>query len=274
MARHVLISVPDASKSVVSLADDATLTASHETGSLVRGNLLTAGLTEIWRPNAVTGVYLVIDLGAAYAVAIIALINTNLTSAATWQIRGATSEANLTAAPGYDSGSVTAWPAGAGVAIRGYVDPVHIPSAAQSYRWWRIDLTDAANPDGYLQAGRLVMTKAVEPARNFDRGRGVYIVDPSVIRRTRGGQGAARSETIRRGLEFGLSGLSKAEALGSLFDLEWLAGSTREIAVCLEPDDPDYHHLHFIWGRLVALEPFEDPKHNAWIKRYRIEQSL
>ena len=201
MARRILIG-----RRNMADVSGVVLTASGAAGSLVAGNLLTDDVTEVWRVGAVSGVNLVVDLGAAAAIGMAALINTNLTSGATWRIRGATSEANLTASPGYDSGTVSAWPAAASTEIFGYVNPLSIPAAPQSYRYWRIDLTDASNPAGYLQAGRLVLATVIEPGRNFRRGRQVGWSDPSVKKRTRGGQLVPRREEKLRYLDFEVPG--------------------------------------------------------------------
>ncbi len=269
MARHILLG-----KRNLTDLSAAAFTASHESGGLVVENLQTVDVTERWRAGAVSSVSLETDLGAAYDVGLLALINSNITSAATGRVRGATSQANLTAAPGYDSGAgISLWPADTSTAIRGYVNIVHIPSTVQSYRWWRWDLDDAGNGDGYLTAGRSVIQEVVEPDRNFARGAMHGHRDPSVARRSRGGQPTWRTETKSRIRSFELPALTAAEA-DALDDIDALHGRTLDRAICLQPDDTDRMYRHFMWGPVTELAPFEDVRHQRSVRRFSQEERL
>lgn len=266
MPRHVLLGKQN-------LASPATLTASHEAGDLVANNLKLDDLTEVWRANAVSAVNLVIDLGAAAAVGMIALVNGSITNGATWRVRGATSVANLTAAPGYDSGTVSAWPAPASREILWNVDLCAAPAQVQTFRHWRIDIDDAGNGDGFLDFGALYMAEVIEPERNRQRGQAVGLIDPSVTRKSAGGQPVSRSEEKFRVTEFALPALTSAEA-DDLLEVDARHGTTVPRGILFDPDDGDRHYINFFFGRVVELEPFEDPQHQRWIRRYRVEAQI
>ena len=80
---------------------------------------------------------------AAVAWRAVSLNRTNLTTAATIRVR-VSSAASLTTAPAYDSGVVSA-----GVAV-GIGQALHVMPTAVSALAMRIDISDPANPDGYL----------------------------------------------------------------------------------------------------------------------------
>lgn len=264
MPRHVLLGKEN-------LAKAATLTASHAAGDLVADNLkVDDDLTEAWRANALTGVNLVIDLGAAAPIGLIALVNATVTSAATWRIRGATSVANLTVSPGYDSGTLSAWPAPASRKILWNVDMCLAPATPQSFQHWRIDIEDPTNGDGFLDFGALCMTDVIEPENNRRRGQAVGLVDPSVTIKSAGGQPVSRVEDKYRVTEFDLPALTTAEA-DDLIEVDALHGTTTPRAILFDPHDADRHYINFFFGRVTELDPFEDPQHQRWIRRFVVE---
>src|SRR3546814_236006 len=93
------------------LSDAATLSTTGTVSStLPLTNLQTMQPGEVCRFTSLTGIMIVADLGSAASINWIELINHNGTSAATWRIRGADTEGELTSDPGYDSGTVSMWP--------------------------------------------------------------------------------------------------------------------------------------------------------------------
>jgi hypothetical protein len=94
-------------------------------------------------PAGTTTASLTVTAAAAVAFRAACLSRTNLTTGATIRVRVG-SAANIISAPAYDSGTVSA-----GVAV-GIGQALHVMSAAVSAVAMRIDISDAANPDGYL----------------------------------------------------------------------------------------------------------------------------
>lgn len=112
----------------------ATITAASAASTMPASNLNLAQPTDVWRSTSLTSQYIVADLGSAKAVDTIALMFTNLTSAATMRIRGATSQANLTASPGYDSSTINpAWAGATQNVDRPPTGP--LPTGAPTIRW-------------------------------------------------------------------------------------------------------------------------------------------
>jgi len=93
-----------------------------------------------------------IDLGSAQEVTAMIIGDHNLTAAATVTLIGVDD-------PAY-SGSVT------------WASPymVHFLSSAQTKRYWQIQITDAANPDAYIEIGELYLGSYIELSRNYTRG--------------------------------------------------------------------------------------------------------
>ena len=96
-------------------------------------------------PAGTTAAALTVTTTAAVAWRAVSLNRSNLTTGATIRVRVG-SAASLTTAPAYDSGVVSA-----GVAV-GIGQALHVLPAAVSALAMRIDISDPANPDGYLNS--------------------------------------------------------------------------------------------------------------------------
>ena len=120
----------------------ASATADGASAELLRVPIGAASVA--WQtPAGTTAAALTVTTTAAVAWRAASLNRTNLTTAATIRVRVG-SAASITSAPTYDSGVVSA-----GVAV-GIGQALHVLPAAVSALAMRIDISDAANPDGYL----------------------------------------------------------------------------------------------------------------------------
>lgn len=230
-------------------------TASHEAGDFVVENLAKGDVTLAWRADNQTP-NVVIDLGAAAAIGVVGFINSTIEDGATWRIRGATTEADLTAAPGDDSGTIAAWPAAASTTIAGYVNPLLVISAEPSYRWWRIDIDDSASSATFIDFGRLLLGTRRILTFNWQYPFGLGLADRSVIVQSEGGQPDSRVRRRARTMTVKLR-FTKADLLGWAYPMALEDGITGDVLFVAEPDDPDNFHLGTIWGRVKALPDFQ-----------------
>lgn len=252
-------------------SDAATLTASQEVAGMVVSNLQSLPPTDVWRTADIAGAYVVADLGAAYAIDVVGMLYTNATSAATARVRGADTEANLTAAPGYDSGTVNHRPVDAS-ALWGRSPFLHFPTTAQSYRWWRVDIADAANGDGYYQAGRLYLSSAWVPSVNAQYGWDMVFVDAAGIDRVAGGAGIPREVGRFRQMRFNLDFLEEAEIYDNAFRLDRLRGTAKDVLVVMDSDDTARLLDQTIYGVLRGLRPIVNTAFSVFQKGYVIEE--
>jgi len=116
-------------------------------------------------PNTIT-----VDLGSAQEIKALVIYDHNLTSAATITIMG--NDADAWGAPAF-SEAVT------------WVDDkiLHYLSTAQTYRYWQIQITDAANTDFYIEIGEIYLGGYLELTRNMALGADTpisYIMDEEV----------------------------------------------------------------------------------------------
>ena len=257
------------------LGDAANLAAGVADDGFAVANLQTIQPSEVWRASDLSNAFVTVDLGAQSTVNLVAMLYTNLSSAATWRVRGAsTSAAAVTAAPDYDTSAITAWPQ----TDLGDWDFVHainwFGASPQTLRYWRVDLIDAANADGHIQAGRLYIDDAWQPGANIDFGWTLNWIDPT--RRSRATSGAAwpTARAPYRAIDFRLDLLDEDDMYDEAFDLDRLRGESADVFVLRDPTSAKRLQDQSVYGLLTGLRPIVQPHFATFAKRYRVEEIL
>jgi hypothetical protein len=110
----------------------------------------------------------------------VALIGVNFTTAATVKI-----QANATDAWGGPSFDETITVSGLGTDPPFY-NLCHKFASAQNFRYWRLSINDAANPDGFYEVGEWILGSKVVTAtgQDFQSANAQSFPDPNVIHKT------------------------------------------------------------------------------------------
>lgn len=242
----------------VPTSDAWALSGGPTAGSMPISALQSQQPSDVARWTDLSQIYLVADAGAAATVNLIELLYTNATSAATLRVRGATSVANLTnGSAGYDSTATTLMPD----ANDAWWDRVHgyvwLGASPQTFRYWRADVADAANPAGYFQAGRFYGCNAYQASRGAKLGGSVMVVEPvptssssSAHQQTGGGQKYPAVRVKTGGMTFGMEYLPKSESFRSLYKIVRQRGGTKDVHCILDPDDRAFYMEQQIYGTL------------------------
>lgn len=134
------------------VTQSATLTASEENSEYPGSNAKDLNYSKTWRTTGAdaTPRRMVIDFGSAVAIDAIALLNINIQSTATVTFEAHT--ADSWGAPAHGPITITA----TGMdGIRRNI--YHALPATQTYRYWRINITDNGNPNGFIEVGTIFM---------------------------------------------------------------------------------------------------------------------
>lgn len=245
--------------------EDATLTASSQ--AITKENLKKYKLSKVWRTTDLTSEYISADLTQAVGINFIALWGHNLTTAATIRVRignDATFVTNL-----YDTTSY-AWEAVTGFDEGGFdeggFDGVPILSDYNGYpyytiirlstsynaRYIRLDITDAANPDGYFQAGYLACGYMFETEYDISIPSELPSwVDPSIQFETESSDLWVCKKPKYRVANYSFEFLSKAEALITFDDLSRIVGGSRPIILLYFSDDITYQYRYAMYGLIT-----------------------
>lgn len=255
-------------------SDNATLTASNEEETLPGTNLQKTQPTDLWQTQDLSNIYLELDRGSQKNFDLIALLWTNASSNATWRIRAANSQANLTAAPGLDTDSspqMTFW-ASSGLTDWDRTHGMYLASSVQTYQWIRIDIFDAGNSDGVFKAGRLFISESWQSSKNDSFGREIGFLDlGSQDLMSNGSLIATQRARVNRA-NFSIGFLDEDEMMNNAFEIDRLRGITKDVLVVFNPDSSDSHrHKKMIHGFFTRSNPVSHPAYNIYSHEFQIQ---
>lgn len=272
------------------LVDEAVLWGGAWSATLPASNLADRQPSRVARTigTAPGNTSVTLDFGGGRPVRFVALVRHNLTQSGQWRIRMANNP-DLSR-PALDSGWIAIWPGAIPFGVGawgefnwgGKIDArqaatygaqaVHtMPDAIQA-RYLRLDLEDADNPAGFLQAGRLVAGPAWQPSINFQHGWSIEQVDESEIRRSRGGQSFVNARPRYRRLRFTIDHLGKDEMFGHAYELERLKGKGGDIVVIADPDDRTHSLRHTLYGALSESAPIVNSYPGRFTRRFVVDE--
>lgn len=207
------------------------ITSSSEDTELYDDNVVTDFVEEKWRTTDVSTEWVKFDLGAATNINCIGIFGHNLTSGATVQIQGNATDS--WAGPSYNQ--TLTW----------YDERIaYCFAATESYRWWRLYLSDATNPDGYLEIGRICAGVYVEPGVNYRQDYSRRYIDPSEKYETPGRQTYAREKAKYWEYRMGFAALSSTDqtTFETMFDA---IGRTKPVVLMADMDSFPSARSHY-----------------------------
>jgi len=285
MANNIVISTQNYVDSSTS-----TLTVDSEVSSLPKENLQDLQIVKVWRSSS-TSAQIDIDLGTVKILDLMSIINNNFSTSAT--IRWRVSTASDFSTTVYDTGVVDVWqpvePFGS--SPWGLFRWGGIPSEEQISlytrntftfianavfgRYVRIEISDASNPDGYLQAGRLIVGPAYQPTVNYANGVEFEFVDNSRVTKSRGGQTFVDEVEKFRKMSFDLINLPEAEMFGNIFNnMDRVKGVSKDVLVIPQPDDSQTWITQNIYGRISEISPIVNTALDYYTRRIEIEEMI
>lgn len=208
-------------------------------------NLLNDEPGLVCRANATGAFFIEVDLGAAVPIGAMAWLG-QVVAAGTNRWRGATSQANLTASPGYDSGSV----AQIGYSTNRTATLAKVacfPATDQTFRYWRLDIA----PTGIkAEAWRLIFCRRMRPVENIQIGAEFSVDDRSVRRYARSGRRIIDPTAILPAFQGEWPWITRTEYQTQWRPFMLRSGATLPAFFVLDSDDTTYGEDAMIYGDL------------------------
>ena len=133
----------------------------------------------------------------------------------------------------------------------------HVPTTPVLARYWKVEMDDTLNGDGFLDIGRLFIGPAWIPTYNFDVGAKLSWEDPSINSEGLDGVNFFEARTKKRVFKFDLSFLGKDEAMAQAFETQRRQGSTGQVVIIPYPDETTHQFRESFLGRIRELTPLE-----------------
>ena len=246
----------------VNKSDTATLTASSKAGSLIVDNLKSTYKSEVWRSVGGSAT-LEIKQPEGKQISVISLPFCSLSSAATVRITAFTNSADVI--PAYDSGiivaippmALTEWPWGSTtLGVNSYAYGLKatmvkwIPVGA--YKKIVIELDDALNPLGYIEAGRLFCSSYYEFEINADFGSTSGTTDNSTFYRNDSSDLLTDRGITFKTLSVSLSSMRQADRT-FFSNILKMSSSSFPVLLSIFPENTDsvLEEEHQIYGKLT-----------------------
>ena len=233
------------------IIDAATIDNATEVAAAPATNLQLMSPRDFWQAPDPAAANMEIDLGEAKTINLVAGLFANATSAATWRIRAAATQAALITSPILDTTAVTFW-ASAGLETWDRTHGIYWNAAGVTARWWRLDFDDGANPDGVFKMGRLYIDAAFQGLHNFNYGPKFGFKDKSKVTETLD----AATDTVPGRkiptIDLTLDFLAEAELYDNHFEIMRRQGSGADVLLILDPDEATYLMQMTYYGLLTA----------------------
>lgn len=199
-----------------------------------------------------------VDLGVVRSVGTVALVGHNLSVGATWRVKAGTTSG---ASDVYDSGALSlTFSAATAEDMVGINFPaVHIPASAQSARYWRIEITDTSNADGYVEIGRCLIGGKVSPTINMNLGVQLGLETPTVRTETDGSSFVFDAKPVRRTARFVLDHATAADGQGTQWKMQRLLGTSGQMLFVFDTADTAYMHERSFLCTMRQLNGLEFP---------------
>lgn len=266
-------------------SDAGTYTGGTWTTGLPLANLLTTDVQQVARTTnattAATRFRVQLATSPLQAVGTFALLNHNLTPAARWRIV-ATSDATDASASArlLDTGLLPVWEPGVfGTRPWGVFDwagaqtdlypggpiALHVAPLAVYAPYVWVYIEDAANPAGYVQAGRFLAGAAWSPRVNASFGATFGWVDQGEIRRTRGGRRLVNARPRHRQIVLRFAALTQSEAFGAAFEISRLLGKEGDFLLITDPvESAEFRFRRAIYAAQTEVSPIEAATPDTW----------
>lgn len=238
-------------------------------------NLTTEPPRDTWRSPNLASTGLLFDIGADIPlINALCVIRHNLTVNATFSLYAHASAGIFPATPGPASFKLEnqdVFPSFFGVGefycgfggAGGVLDDGDLPLyhatrfltfEQQEFRYWYFKITDAGNPNSYIEMGRLFLGWAFQPELNFDWNHELELVDKSKIIETRGGGVLVNIETPYREKTVKLNWLSDSEKYMDVYNMAKTIGKRGNLVIAFFPDmDGTAIFFETIYGKFTKF---------------------
>lgn len=278
----------------INRCDSGTLSGGSWLAGLPLANLQNRQVQKVARSadDATTSTQFVIDLGSARAIGVLALAAHNISAVGLVRISG--HSLNSWTAPTYTSGWLAAWPDNISLRsllewednefwlanysqelLTGYRAPfLHILPAANVLRYWKVEIDDTANPDTFVQIGRLFLGPAWQPDVNYIYGAELVYEDPTPVETSLSGAEFFDERPRARVFRCTLGGLDEAEAYSGVMEMQRAAGISGEVLQVPDPADLTYTPMRAFIGRLRRLAPVAHTQITQLTATVEIKESI
>lgn len=232
-----------------------------------------------------------VDIGLGRLVRVVGFLNHNIRIGGQYRLRG-DNDPNFSS-PLVDTGWQQVWPSVYPITsleweadnfwfgsythdeIDGY--PWHLIillDASKNLQYWRLEIDNTSNPDGYIQAGGLFIGNAWRPANGIPYGASLGWEDPTQIVQSLSGSEYPDDKRPYRVARITTHFMEDDEAYSNAFEIQRRSGTWKRVLYIHDEDDTLHSIRRRFPARLRVLGPLENPYPNAHQSAWEIKEQL
>lgn len=259
------------------LIDTALLNDGNWSATLPLVNLQDRTIGRVARTTdlQLTSTQFKIDIGPGNAVRIVALAGHNFSSTALYRILA--SNVSDFSSVVTDSGWLDVYPPAFPFGTVEWEDPhfwegrytdaelpekremIYVLPATTRAQFWRVEIDDQDNADGYVQIGRAFIGQAWQPSRNIQVGFTMTPTTDTDVQTARSGARYFDRRTTRREVQFTIANIAEDESYGVAYEIMRQMGVDGEVVFIFDPDDIVHAGRRNFLGHLAQLGGIEHP---------------
>lgn len=182
--------------------------------------------------------------------------------------------------PDYDSGAFDAWDATylsstTAEEREGLRNtPTFQPTTPQTYQYWRVDISDTSNADGYIEMGRVFMGSLWQPGINMVYGASLHYEPRDEMTETRSGAEYFDERDGYRVARFRLQAATEGEAVLTIQRMQRQLGLSGELFFVWDDDDTTYKPERTFLGRMRSVSPITAARWSEFEAEFDIKELL
>jgi hypothetical protein len=149
---------------------------------------------------------------------------------------------------------------------------IHILTISTLARYWRVEIYDTANADGYVEIGRVFISTQWQVTNNILYGASLGYETNTSVDESLDGPEYFDVRTAYRNFKFELESYNYDEGHAKLLDISRQVGIDKEVFVIPDPDDIRNMTRRAFLGRLKSLNPIQYPYFDTNKAAYEVKE--
>lgn len=130
-------------------------------------------------------------------------------------------------------------------------------------RYWKFEIDDTANSDGYIRLDRLFIARGIQPTFNMAYGQtNIGWVSNTKVSVTNSQRRIYQEKRNRRSIALEIQNLTYAEAFANYFDMQGERDIFKQLFFIFDPDDTALMHRRAFLATMNKANPLQFPYFN------------
>lgn len=152
---------------------------------------------------------------------------------------------------------------------------IHLTGVPVVARYWKIEIFDEGNPDGFVEVSRLMIGSVWQPDYNYDYDGNEFGLEPLTdVEESRSGVRFYNPRNTRRTFSFSFAYLPDVQTFADVYRIATRSGIHNQVVVVPHPDDLDTYQREAFLGTLGVMPTLRRNAPGHAGTNFKIEEAL